>query len=90
MWGNFGAAIQIKHISITPKTIEDISNTISADKIIIVCKESEKDVLVSVLKQFGSASRIQSVITEDDLAAWYGQSLTWTILKVKLNILKTK
>ena len=28
MWGNFGAAIQIKHISITPKTIEDISNTL--------------------------------------------------------------
>ena len=75
MWGNFGAAIQIKHISITPKTIEDISNTISADRIIIVCKESEKDVLVSVLKQFGSASRIQSVITEDDLAAWYDKAL---------------
>ncbi len=58
MWANFGVAIQIKHISLTHKVIEDISSAISADRIIIVCKESEKDVLVSVLKQFGSAGRI--------------------------------
>lgn len=75
MWANFGVAIQIKHISLTPTTIEDISSAISADRIIIVCKESEKDVLVSVLKQFGSASRIQSVITEDELEEWYKKAL---------------
>ena len=75
MWANFGVAIQIKHISLTPTTIEDISSAISADRIIIVCKESEKDVLVSVLKQFGSANRIQSVITEDELDAWYEKAL---------------
>ena len=75
MWANFGVAIQIKHISLTPATVEDISNTISADRIIIVCKESEKDILVSVLKQFGSVSRIQSVITEDELDAWYERAL---------------
>ena len=75
MWANFGVAIQIKHISLTPTTIEDISSAISADRIIIVCKESEKDVLVSVLKQFGSASRIQSVITEDELEKWYEKAL---------------
>ena len=75
MWANFGVAIQIKHISLTPTTIEDISSTISADRIIIVCKESEKDVLVSVLQQFGSANRIQSVITEDELNAWYQKAL---------------
>ena len=75
MWANFGVAIQIKHISLTPTTVEDISSSISADRIIIVCKESEKDVLVSVLKQFGSASRIQSVITEDELDEWYEKAL---------------
>ena len=41
----------------------------------IVCKESEKDVLVSVLKQFGSAGRIQSVITLNELDAWYEKAL---------------
>ena len=75
MWANFGVAIQIKHISLTPTTLKDISSAISADRIIIVCKESEKDVLVSVLKQFGSANRIQSVITEDELEDWYEKAL---------------
>lgn len=75
MWANFGVAIQIKHISLTPATVEDIRSSISADRIIIVCKESEKDVLVSVLKQFGGASRIQSVITEDELDVWYEKAL---------------
>ncbi len=75
MWANFGVAIQIKHISLTHTVIENISNEITADRIIIVCKESEKDVLVSVLKQFGSASRIQSVITLDELDAWYEKAL---------------
>ena len=75
MWANFGVAIQIKHISLTPTTVEDISSSISADRIIIVCKESEKDVLVSVLKQFGNASRIQSVITENELDEWYEKAL---------------
>ena len=75
MWANFGVAIQIKHISLTPTTVEHISSAISADRIIIVCKESEKDILVSVLKQFGNASRIQSVITEDELDAWYEKAL---------------
>ena len=75
MWANFGVAIQIKHISLTPTTVADISSAISADRIIIVCKESEKDILVSVLKQFGGASRIQSVITEDELDVWYEKAL---------------
>ena len=75
MWANFGVAIQIKHISLTPTTVEDISSSISADRIIIVCKESERDILVSVLKQFGSASRIQSVITENELDEWYEKAL---------------
>ena len=75
MWANFGVAIQIKHISLTPSTVENIASGISADRIIVVCKECDKDVLVSVLKQFGSAGRIQSVITEEELEAWYEKAM---------------
>lgn len=75
MWANFGVAIQIKHISLTPTVAENIRDSISADRIIIVCKAAEKEVLVSVLQQFGSASRIQSVITEDELEGWYEKAL---------------
>ena len=75
MWANFGIAIQIKHLSLTPIMAEYISGDITADRIIIVCKECEKDVLVSVLQQFGDAGRIQSVITEDELEDWYERAL---------------
>ncbi len=75
MWANFGVAIQIKHLSLTPPMVDDIASDITADRIIIVCKECEKQVLVSVLQQFGSASKIQSVITEDDLDVWYEKAL---------------
>ena len=50
MWANFGVAIQIKHISMTPSTVEGITSEISADRIIVVCKECERDVLVSRVK----------------------------------------
>jgi type II restriction enzyme len=75
MWANFGVAIQIKHLSLTPTMAKYIASDITADRIIIVCKECEKDVLVSVLQQFGSAGRIQSVITEDELEIWYEKAL---------------
>ena len=75
MWANFGVAIQIKHLSLTPPMVDDIASDITADRIIIVCKECERKILVSVLQQFGSASKIQSVITEDDLDVWYGKAL---------------
>ena len=75
MWANFGVAIQIKHLSLTSEIADDISRNIAADRIIIVCKACEKDVLISVLRQFGSANRIQSVITEDELDVWYEKAL---------------
>lgn len=75
MWANFGVAIQIKHISLTSTVVENIRDTIAAERIIIVCKAAEKEVVVSVLQQFGGAGRIQSVITEDELEGWYEKAL---------------
>ena len=75
MWANFGVVIQIKHVSLKTKIVDDITSNITADRIIIVCKACEKDVLVSVLQQFGSSSRIQSVIIEDELEVWYEKAL---------------
>ena len=75
MWANFGVAIQIKHLSLSTKLATDITNNITADRIIIVCKECEKNVLVSVLQQVGSMNRIQSVITEDELEVWYEKAM---------------
>ena len=75
MWSNFGLAIQIKHLSLDPKMAEGIVNGISADRIVIVCKDSEEQTIVSLLNQIGWKSRIQSIITEKMLIAWYEKAL---------------
>ena len=59
-------------INITDK---NIVNNISSDKIIIVCKDAEKDVILSLLTQIGWKCRIQSIITENDLINWYEKAL---------------
>lgn len=75
MWANFGMAIQIKHLSLTEELAENIVSSVSSDRIVIVCKDSEEKVIISLLNQIGWKSRIQSIITENDLLAWYDKAL---------------
>ncbi|SUA25246.1 NgoI restriction endonuclease [Neisseria gonorrhoeae] len=60
MWSNFGLAIQVKHLSLDEELAEDIVSSISADRIVIVCKKAEQSVIVSLLTQIGWKSRIQT------------------------------
>ncbi|MCI7356203.1 MAG: HaeII family restriction endonuclease [Parabacteroides sp.] len=75
MWANFGMAIQIKHLSLTEELAENIVSSITSDRIVIVCKDSEKETIVSLLTQIGWRAKIQSVITEADLILWYDRAL---------------
>ena len=75
IWGNFGTIIQIKHISLNVEDARDIVSTITADRIVIVCRAVEKDVIESLLTQIGWRNRIQSIITLADLLEWYEKSL---------------
>ena len=75
MWANFGPAIQIKHLSLDEKLAEKIVTTITSDRIVIVCKDSEESVIKSLLNQLGWKSRIQSIITESELITWYEKAL---------------
>jgi len=75
MWANFGLAIQIKHLSLTEELAENIVSSITADRIVIVCKQSEQRLIVSLLTQIGWKSKIQSIITETDLINWYEKAL---------------
>jgi len=75
MWANFGMAIQIKHLSLTEELAENIVSSISSDRIVIVCKDSEESLIVSLLNQIGWKSKIQSIITENDLIEWYEKAL---------------
>jgi Ni,Fe-hydrogenase III small subunit len=75
MFSNFGLAIQIKHLSLTEDLAEGIITSVSADRIVIVCKDAEEKVILSLLNQIGWKARIQSIITENELIAWYEKAL---------------
>lgn len=71
MWGNFGVAVQVKHLTLTPTVLEDIAEDILADRIVVVCLDVEKEAISALLKQIGWGSRIQGIITLSDLDDWY-------------------
>lgn len=75
MYSNWGPAIQIKHLSLDLSLAKSIVNSVSSDRIVIVCKDAEKDVIVSLLTQIGWRSHIQSIVTENDLIDWYEKAL---------------
>jgi len=75
MWANFGVVIQVKHLSLTEELAENIVTSVSADRIVIVCKDSEQKLIISLLTQIGWKSKIQSVVTESDLFRWYEKAL---------------
>jgi hypothetical protein len=75
MWANFGMAIQIKHLSLTEELAENIVASVSSDRIVIVCKDTEQKIILSLLNQMGWKSKIQSIITDTDLSAWYEKAL---------------
>jgi type II restriction enzyme len=71
IWANFGPAIQVKHLTLTAEIVEEIVGNIVADKIVIVCVDSEKQTIETLLKQVGWGDRIQGIITISDLDDWY-------------------
>ncbi|MCI5114433.1 MAG: HaeII family restriction endonuclease [Candidatus Electrothrix sp. AW1] len=54
----------------------------TSDRIIIVCKNSEETVINTLLTQIGWRSRIQAVITIDELVTWYDKALKGTFLNI--------
>jgi type II restriction enzyme len=89
MWSNFGPAVQVKHLTLTPEIVEDIAADIKADKLIIVCVDAERRRIEALLSQLGWRERVQGIITLEDLDKWYQiclsskykKSLGKTILK---------
>ncbi len=75
MYSNWGPAIQIKHLTLDEERAESIVESVSSDRIIIVCKDVEQRLLLSILTQIGWKSRIQSIITEENLIDWYEKAL---------------
>lgn len=75
MYSNWGPAIQIKHLSLSEEIAEDVINSVASDKIVIVCKDAEERIIISLLNQLGWHNRIQSIVTESDIINWYEKAL---------------
>lgn len=71
IWANFGPAIQVKHLTLTPELMEDIVDSVTADRIVIVCLDTERESIESLLLQVGWGDKIQGIITINDLDDWY-------------------
>ena len=82
MYSNFGVAIQIKHLSLDENLAEDIVGNVSSDRIIIVCKDAEQKIILSLLNQIGWRSKIQSIVTEKNLIDWYEKALRGKFSKI--------
>ena len=67
--------VQIKHLALTEEIAEDICTSLTADRIVIVCKKAEAKLITSLLTQIGWKSRIQSIVTEGQLVQWYERAL---------------
>jgi type II restriction enzyme len=75
MYSNWGPALPIKHLSLDEERAESIVTSVSSDRIVIVCKKAEEKLILSLLNQIGWRSKIQSIVTEDNLKQWYEKAL---------------
>lgn len=81
MWANFGPAIQVKHLTLREELAKDIVDQVESDHIVVVCKNAEKAVIETVLKQIGWGKRVRGVVTELELVKWYEQALRGNFAK---------
>ncbi len=66
---NYGPAVQVKHLRLDATLAENITDNVSVQDIVIVCKTAEADVIHSLLNQIGLG--IRGIVTQDDLENWY-------------------
>lgn len=75
MWSSFGAAIQVKHLSLTEELFDDISSDVTADRLIIVCREAESRIIDNIFSKAGARSKVQAIVTLEELQGWYEKCL---------------
>lgn len=71
MWANFGQAVQVKHVSLSEELADDVSENITADRIVLVCLDGEAELIQKIMNQLPLGARIQGIITIKDLEGWY-------------------
>lgn len=96
MWSNFGPAIQVKHLKLTEELTNEITSSISADDIIIVCTKTEENLIRNIFTQLGDNilnQRIKGIVTEENLVDWYNrcfESYKTTVAQDLLNCFRNE
>lgn len=71
MWANYGPIVQVKHVTLDPAVATGIAEGVRADRIIIVCCDADVQGIEQVLRQVGLRDRIQGIVGEEQMSAWY-------------------
>jgi type II restriction enzyme len=71
MWANFGPAIQVKHLTLDKKLAQSIIDQVETDHIVIVCRDTDADIIKTIAGQISWGQRVRGIICESDLARWY-------------------
>lgn len=72
---NFGPIVQVKYISLDEDQASEIVKAAPTEKIVVVCKETDRSVIAMVTERLGFGGMIQSIITRSDLERWYKLAL---------------
>ena len=75
MWANFGIAIQVKHLTLDPSIAQSIVDQVESDRILIVCRDCDAEVITTVVRQISWGRRICGIIRESELIIWYDRCL---------------
>jgi type II restriction enzyme len=62
--------VQVKHVSLTESTAQKIEDQTYVDRIVVVCREADKEIIDNVAKQLGY-DKIRAIVTLQDLTEWY-------------------
>lgn len=75
MWANFGPAIQVKHLSLDINLAHTIVDQVESDHIVIVCKDTDAQVITAIAQQITWGQRVRGIVKESDLVMWYERCL---------------
>lgn len=72
---NFGTVIQVKHLCLNEKEINEIKNEINVDKVLIVCTKADSYNLLNYFNNDDLNKKIQGIVTIEDIKTWYNLCL---------------
>ena len=75
MWGNFGPAVQVKHISLNYDAAERIVDQVESDNIVVVCRDADARTIATFVRQIAWGQRVRGIVTEGELGSWYARCL---------------